>query len=225
MRATGRLMAAVLPVLAILAVAPNLQVLTVGWIVAIGTATFLTWRQGRPNRAVRQAAWHAILIPLLPALAVVAGLDPAWFAIDITSAVVLVAAGLPIAALAERRGRDGVIVASAAVVAVRAFVAAGGPWPLQLAAAVVTFGLLSSGWRVAAIVDMRRRRMRSRRRALGTWRAIDARGFDAAANAGGHLFEAWSVLVGRVVPISLALEARLVFGGLVAVVAYLLWVY
>jgi len=224
MRTPGRLLAAALP-LAILAFAPGLQQLTLGWIVAIGAATCLTWRQGRPHRAVRQAAWHAMLIPLLPALAVVAGVASDWFAIDIPSVVVLVLAALLLAFAAGRGGLDGVIIASAAVVAVRAFLATGGSWALKVAAAALTFGLLSSGWRVAAIVDMRRRRMRSRRRALATWRAIDTRGFDAVANGVGHVFEVWSVLIGRVVPISLTEEARLVVGGLVAALAYLLWVH
>ena len=114
-------------------------------------------------------------------------------------------------------------MAAAAVVAVRAALAAGPAWTPRLAAGVLAFGVLRWGWRAAASVDRLRRRRSSRRRAERVWRAIDRHGIEVPTLAVGRLVAEWGAAAGRLLPVSLAGEARIVFGGLVLVLAYLLW--
>ena len=221
--ATARRVLVALPVLVLLVFAPNLWVLAIGWIGAVGASVLVARRETGRRRTVRQAVWHVAATAALPGLAVAAGVDRGALDIQLPAGLVLVACGAALSAIVVLRRGEGIIVPAAAVVAARAWLDTSGSELLRIVVALLTFTALAAGWRLAAIVDLLRRRPRSRRKALAFWRSVDVRLIDRAAGALGTLAEGWSGLINHVVPVSLADQARLALMGLVTVVAYLLW--
>lgn len=220
---TARRVLVVLPVLILLVFAPNLWVLAIGWIGAVGASVLVAGGETGRRRTVRQAVWHVAATAALPGLAVAAGVDRGALDTRLLEGFLLIASGAALSAIVVRRESDGIIMPAAAVVAARAWLETSGSPLLRIVVALLTFGALAAGWRLAAIVDFLRRRPRSRRKALAFWRSVDVRLFDRAAGGLGALAEGWSGLVNHVVPVSLADQARLALMGLVTVVAYLLW--
>lgn len=237
-----RTAAAALPAVLVTATAGSLTLVGVGWMLALVGAAVVTASADGRYRAVRYVALHAVTLPLVPAVALAAGLRTSMLAIDGGTAATLAAIGLltvtgatrvtrtrtsPADAIGRRRPLPPaglpVALGPAVVLALRAAAAAGAGWRTALAAGVVAFALLTMAWRAAVVVDMRRRRPASQQRLLSFWTAIERRLFDRTATRIGHVVEEWGLFVAGLVPVTLAGQARLIVGGVVGVLAYLLW--